>query len=282
MKLGRWELTTISGGRFRVDGGNMFAVVPKVLWTRKIVPDELNRIPEACNCLLLRDGERTILIETGYGSKLTEKQRKQHASEAGDPLVASLAKQGVTPEQVDTVILTHLHFDHAGGVTRKNDVGELVLTFPNATHIIQRGEWEIALADLPELKGVYSRENLSPLIGSDKLQLIDGDAEILPGLTTRVTGGHTEFHQIVVIEGGGDGAVFLGDICPSSWHLPTAWCIGYDLYQMQTRRTKRAILSECAEKNWWLLYDHDPEYAGSKVVAAASGEWSIADGVKAF
>lgn len=265
MKLGDWDVKTISGGRFRTDGGTMFGVVPKVLWTRKIIPDELNRIPQYNNCVLIRTGETNILIDTGYGSKLTAKQRKLHAAEEGFPLVDALARHDVSPEQIDAVVLSHLHFDHAGGLTKISDDGSLVPVFPKAEVIVQRGEWETAVSGWRELKGVYSRDNLDPIADSGRLRLIDGDVEMLPGIHSRVTGGHTEFHQAIVIEEGGTTAVYAGDACPTSWHLPLAWTTGYDLFQLQTRRAKLQLLSEIAENNWWLLFDHDPESAAARI-----------------
>jgi glyoxylase-like metal-dependent hydrolase (beta-lactamase superfamily II) len=277
MQLEDWSLHTISGGRFLTDGGAMFAVVPKPLWTRKVTPDPLNRIQQATHCLLIQTGEKNLLIDSGYGSKLSEKQRKLHGSEAGNPLGASLAEAGVSREQIDTVLLTHLHFDHAGGLTRKREDGTLELEFPNAEIIVQRGEWETARANWPELRGAYSRENLDPLADSDKLRLVEGDVEIIPGVRTIVTGGHTEFHQAIVIERAGETLVYLGDICPTHWHLPTAWCIGYDLFQLQTRRIKQKLLPEIATNNWWALFDHDPKYAAARLTLDERDEPAIGE-----
>jgi glyoxylase-like metal-dependent hydrolase (beta-lactamase superfamily II) len=277
MQLDDWTLRTISGGRFLTDGGTMFAVVPKPLWSRKVTPDPLNRIQQATNCLLVQTGEVNVLIDTGYGSKLTDKQRKLHGSEAGDPLESSLVAGGISRDQVHLVILTHLHFDHAGGLTRKHEDGTLELEFPNAEVIVQRGEWETARANRPELRGVYTEENLIPLADSDNLRLIDGDLDILPGIRVLVTGGHTEFHQAVVIEYAGETLVYLGDICPTHWHLPTAWCIGYDLFQLQTRRIKQQLLPEIARNGWWALFDHDPKYAAAKLTLDDRGETAIGE-----
>lgn len=277
MQVGDWHVQTISGGRFKVDGGTMFSVVPKPLWSRKVEADEFNRVDQATNCLLIRTGEKNILIDTGYGSKLSEKQRKFLAAEAGNPLEDSLSQVGVSREEIDLVILTHLHFDHAGGVTRYDAEGNLELEFPNAEYVVQQGEWNIANADWPELKNVYAPENFGLLADSSQLRLIEGDVEVLPGLRTLVTDGHTEFHQAIVIEHEREAFYYLADICPTTWNLPTAWCTGFDLNQLETRRAKRRILAEIAERDAWLLFDHDPELAAVKIVADDRGEFVVAD-----
>ena len=277
MQVDDWQLHTVSGGRFKVDGGTMFSVVPKPLWSRKVSADEQNRVDQAANCLLIRMGENNVLIDTGYGSKMSDKQRRFIDAEDGNPLEQSLAEQGVTPEEIDTVILTHLHFDHAGGVTRHNENGELELEFPNAEHVIQRGEWDVAHADWPELRNVYSIENFGLLADSSQLRLIEGDVEIAPGIRSLVTGGHTEFHQAIIIEQGYDAFYYLADICPTSWNLPTAWCTGFDLNQLETRRSKRKILEEIADRDAWLLFDHDPELVAVKIAADDRGEFVITE-----
>jgi glyoxylase-like metal-dependent hydrolase (beta-lactamase superfamily II) len=282
MKIGDWQLQTISGGRFKTDGGTMFAVVPKPLWSRKVEPDELNRIQEDTRCLLIQTGAQNILVDTGYGPKLSDKQRRLIVAEEGNPLERSLSAAGLSCDEIDLVILSHLHFDHAGGVTRFNVDSDLELQFPNARHIIQQGEWDTATADWPELKGVYPRENFDLLAGSPQLELVSGDVEILPGIRTIVTGGHTEFHQAIVIEQGGEAFYFLADICPSSRHLRTAWCIGYDLFQLQSRRIKRKLLAEIAERNAWLVFDHDAETAGAKVKPDGEGEFVVGERREGF
>ncbi|MDG2390037.1 MAG: MBL fold metallo-hydrolase [Planctomycetaceae bacterium] len=277
MQVDDWQLHTVSGGHFKVDGGTMFSVVPKPLWSRKATADELNRIDQATNCLLIRMGDKNLLIDTGYGSKMSDKQRRFIYAEAGNPLERSLAEQGVSREEIDTVVLTHLHFDHAGGVTRRNENGELKLEFPNAEHVIQQGEWNVANADWPELRGVYTSENYELLADSAQLRLIEGDVEIAPGVRCVVTGGHTEFHQAIVIEHGDEAFYHLADICPTSWNLPTAWCTGFDLNQLETRRSKRRLLQEISERDAWLLFDHDPELAAVKIVADDRGEFVVSD-----
>lgn len=265
MKLGSIELTTVSGGVCHLDAGTLYGVVPRVLWERKTPADEKNRIPQQTNCVLAQMDSRNVLIDTGYGSKLPEKQRKNLSSEPGDPLVRNLAEVGLSPEDIDMVVFSHLHFDHAGGATKINDAGEVVPAFPNAEYVAQRREWVIATSELPELRGAYPQENLWPLHASGQLRLIDGNVEILSGLRAIVTGGHTEGHQALVFESGDETAVFLGDICGTRAHLPVLWCMAYDTNLLQTRRIKADLLGEIADSNWLALLDHDPEYAAIRL-----------------
>ena len=260
----------------------MFGVVPRSLWSRVSPPDDANFIPQATNCLLVEMDDRMVLIDTGYGSKLTEKQRKIFRSEPGDPLVASLNAAGVSPEQIDTVILSHLHFDHAGGATRYDDQDELVPTFPNAEYVVQRREWMIATAELPELRGAYPLENLLPLEKAGRLRFIDGDVQILPGIHAVVTGGHTVGHQALIIESDGESAVFLADLCPTWRHLPTLWCMGYDVDLLQTRRKKPELLGQIADNGWLALSDHDPDHAAARLQRDKKRDFSVAEAIEAL
>ncbi len=263
MQLGQFQLTTVSGGKFRSDGGTIFGVVPKPLWSRCIDVDENNTIPQATNCVLIQTGLETILIDTGYGSKLAAKHRKLISAEEGDPLLKSLFEQGISADEVDCVVLSHLHFDHAGGSTRINETGEIVPTFPNAKYIAHRREWMTATAELPELAGAYPQENLLPLEAAGQLQLVDGNAEISPGVQLFVTGGHTEGHAVVKIESEGRTAIYLGDLCPSTRHFPSRWCMAYDVDLLETRRQKPEWLGLITENNWLALFDHDPDHAAA-------------------
>ena len=265
MQLGNFQLKTISGGRFRVDGGTMFSVVPKALWSKVFPADDQNNIPQATNCVLVQSGNRNVLIDTGYGSKMSDKQRKNFVAEDGDPLLASLQSAGISVEEIDTVILSHLHFDHAGGATRRTDDGQLELTFPKAEYIAQRREWVTATAGFPELQAAYPQDNLGPLEQAGQLRLIDGNVEIVPGIRSIVTGGHTEGHSALVIESEGETAVFLADICPTSRHLPASWCMSYDVDLLQVRRVKPELLGQIADNGWWALFDHDPDHAAAKL-----------------
>lgn len=282
MQLGDFEITTVSGGRFLIDGGTMFGVVPRVLWSRLMAPDDQHRIRQATNCVLVRTGGRRILIDTGYGSKLSEKQRRIFTSEAGDPLGESLAEAGCGYDEVDMVILSHLHFDHAGGVTRHDEGGGLVDAFPNAQYVVQRREWMNATAGYPELRGAYPQENLSPLQSTGRLRFLDGDEEIIPGIRSWVTGGHTEAHQALIIESGGETAVFLGDICPTSHHLPVLWNMSYDVNLLELRRAKARVLGMVADQGWWACFDHDPDVAAARLTRESRRDFAIADAVAAM
>ncbi len=280
MKLGQFELTTVSGGTYWIDGGAMFGVVPRPVWTRYLAPDDQNRILERTNCLLVRTGTTTILIDTGYGSKLTDKERARFATEEGAPLLASLGKAGVSPEDIDLVLLTHLHFDHAGGATSLDAQGRVVPTFPRARYLVQRQEWAAASAGYPELRAAYNLPDFAPLQAAGLLQLLDGNVEIVPGLRAWVTGGHTEGHQVFVLESAGQGAIYLGDLCPTFHHLPTLWCMAYDLELLKLRRIKPEVLGLIADRGWWALADHDPTQAAARLRRDDKRDFAVLEGYR--
>jgi glyoxylase-like metal-dependent hydrolase (beta-lactamase superfamily II) len=277
MELGEFRLQVVSGGRFRMDGGAMFGVVPKSLWSRHVQPDSENRIPQAANCLLVDTGRHKVLIDTGYGGKFSAKERDIYAAEEGSPLMDSLAQIGVAPEEIDTVILSHLHFDHAGGGTELAEDKHLRPTFPNAEYVVQRREWMLATADLPELRGTYPQENLGPLRDADCLRLIDGDVEIVPGIHAIVTGGHTPAHQSLLVESGGCTAVCLAELCPTQVHLPIRWGMAYDLDVVQLRRKKAELLGMIADRGWWAFFDHDCETTHVRLRRSKRRDFELAD-----
>jgi glyoxylase-like metal-dependent hydrolase (beta-lactamase superfamily II) len=277
MQLGNWQLEGISGGTFWLDGGVMFGVVPKTLWQHVARPDDQNRILCENRCILARDGQSTVLLDTGYGGKFGRLDRKFYVLEEGEPLLRNLAQKGVAVEDVDVVVFSHLHFDHAGGATRYDDRRRAVLTFPRARHIVGRIEWEDALAQAPELKTAYAMENLVPLKEAGIMEFVEDGGEIVPGLSARVTGGHTRGHLSLLFHSQGEVALYPGDICPSSVHLRRMWCLAYDLYPVETRRVKPQLLGEAADHNWWLLWNHDPLVAASRVLRDPRREFSICD-----
>jgi len=278
MQLGKWQLDTVSGGEFLLDAGVMYGVVPKTVWQKVTPADDLNRIPFAIHCVLARDGQQTVLIDTGYGSKLSPLDRTPHGIEPGDPIVESLATLGVTPQQIDAVVFTHLHWDHAGGATRWQEARRAVPTFANAVHYINRWEWEDATDGAPEFSGSYSAENLAPLLATGQVTLVDGETEVLPGLWTRVTGGHTRGHQALIFESEGQIALYPGDLCPVTTHMRRMWCAAYDYYPLETRRRKPELLGAAADQGWWVLWDHDPHIAVSRIERHRTREFVVAEG----
>jgi len=265
MRFGQFTVQVVSGGRLKMDGGTMFGVVPRAVWSRYVGPDAENLVPMATNCLLVDTGRNRVLIDAGCGGKLTEKQRALLAVESGSPLTDNLMSIGVAAADIDTVIMSHLHFDHAGGCTEFDAGGNLRPTFPRAAYVVQRGEWDLATADLPELRGAYPQENILPLRDAGCLRLIDGDVDIVPGIRSILTGGHSPAHQCLLIESGGAAAVYLGDLCPTAHHLPVRWGTSYDLDVLQLRRKKSALLAEIARHRWFAFFDHDPRVTHARL-----------------
>jgi glyoxylase-like metal-dependent hydrolase (beta-lactamase superfamily II) len=278
MRLGEWDLQTVSGGRFLLDAGVMYGVVPKAVWQTVTPPDELNRIPFAIHCLLARSKTHTVLIDTGHGNKMSPLDRNSHAVEPGTPLLDALARHGVSVDAISAVVFTHLHWDHAGGATSFDAARKPVPTFPNAVYYVNRLEWEDAVSGAPELSGSYSPENFEPFERSGQLVLVDDNVEIAPGLWTRVTGGHTRGHQALVFESEGETAIYLGDLCPAVSHVRRMWCAAYDLYPVETRRRKPELLGEAADRGWWVLWDHDPAVAISRLERHSKREFVTQDG----
>jgi glyoxylase-like metal-dependent hydrolase (beta-lactamase superfamily II) len=273
MQLGDWQLDTVNGGYFRLDGGVMFGVVPRVLWQNVVRPDDQNRIPCANHCVLARDGNRTVLIDTGYGGKHATLERKFYGMEPGEPLLESLTRLGVEPAEIDLVVFSHLHFDHVCGATRWGADGQRTLTFPRARHIVGRWEWEDAISGAPGLESTYPRDDIMPLYEAGQLHVVEDGQQIVPGLRASVTGGHTRGHLALVFESAGQTAIYLGDICPSTAHLRQMWHLAYDLYPLVTRQRKQQLLGEAADRRWWILWNHDPLVAVSRVVRDAKREF---------
>ena len=275
MHLGAWQLDTINGGRFRIDGGVLFGLVPKSLWGPIASPDAENRVLCGNHCVLARDGRHTVLIDTGCGTKYDPLQRKFYAMEDGNPLLEDLAALGVTAEDIDTVVFSHLHFDHAGGATQLDGRGQLVPTFPKARYLANRLEWEDATAGGPELQTAYSPNNLLPLAHSGRLVLVDGDAPLVPGLTACCTGGHTRGHMAVIFQSAGQTAFFIGDLCPTTAHIRRMWCTAYDIYPLETRRRKPELLDEAARQRWLVVWNHDPHVTAGYVAHHPNREFVV-------
>lgn len=254
--LGDLELVSLSDGQFALDGGAMFGVVPKVLWSRVAPADDRNRIRLGIRPLLVR-GAQTLLIDAGIGDKLDAKSANIFAVDRSVTLDRSLAAAGLTAADIDIVLATHLHFDHAGGFTVRGADGLVRPRFPNASYVIRRGEWEDAQHPHERNRASYAADDFAPIATSGQLTLVDDDAEIMPGVRTVRTGGHTAHHQFVRIESGGQTAVFMADLIPTTAHVPLAWIMGYDLYPMETLAFKRSFLAEAAALEYLVFFEHD-------------------------
>lgn len=277
MKFGEMELFVLSDCRLRLDGGAMFGVVPKALWSRKMPADERNRISLGTNCLLIRAAGKTLVVETGIGGKTDEKFNDIYAVERPQGLVQALAGQGVSSKDVDIVINTHLHFDHCGGNTERREDGEIAATFPNAEYVVQQGEYDHAQNPTDRDRASYLPENYEPLARSGQLQLVAGDTEIIPGVEVVRVPGHTEHQQCVRLRSGGRTAFFFADLVPTTAHLPFAWLMGYDLFPLTTLEQKKRWIPQAVEEGWLCLFAHDPEVPAAylsekngKVVAGAA------------
>ena len=256
MKLGDLEFHILTDGGLRLDGGAMFGVIPKPLWQKKIAPDERNRIRLSMNCLLIRTGGKTVLVETGAGEKWDAKGRDIYAIEGPPRLLDQLAQRGVGPEQVDFVINTHLHFDHCGWNTRiVND--RPVPTFRNATYVVQKGELDHAKNPTERDRASYMGPNFLPIEEAGQWRLVEGEQQILPGIRVAPAPGHNADMQCVILEGGGKCAIFLADLVPTTAHIPPAWIMGYDLYPMLTLENKKKWIAEIARQGWLALFCHD-------------------------
>ena len=260
MHFGEIEVRHIHGGVFWLDGGSMFGVVPKPLWEKKMPADERNRIPLAANSLLVRADGKNILVETGNGTKWDAKLRNIYGFADGNPYGDSLAKAGVKPEEIDVVINTHLHFDHAGGNTRVVN-GKLVPTFPNAKYVLQRTELEHAMRPTERDRASYYAHDFTPITEAGQWQFVDGDAEILPGISVVKIPGHNLQIQGVQIAGGGKTLMLVADLIPTRHHLPLPWIIAYDLYPLTTLETKRKWIAEIVRNGWMVAFGHDPDFS---------------------
>ncbi len=258
------RVRTVDAGRLKLDGGAMFGVVPKPLWTRQIAADERNRIPLAMRCLLVETGREVVLVDTGLGNKEDEKFQEIYGiRNAGRPtrLEDSLREAGVEPEDVDLIICTHLHFDHAGGSTTLCDDGAIRPSFSRARHLVRRGEWEFAHEVNERVRASYLPESFAPLAEAGVLEFVDEDVEVVPGITAVRTPGHTPYHQSVIVRAGGHTVFYPADLAPTSAHLRLPWIMGYDVEPLVTLESKRTWLTRAGAEHWHIVLCHDPKVA---------------------
>ncbi len=259
-----WNWTVLRAGTLRLDGGGMFGVVPRAIWSKLSTPDEANRIGLQTNCLLLRCGDRVVLVETGCGDKWSDKSRSIFAIEERT-VVDALGEQEIAPWDITDVIVTHLHFDHAGGLTKAED-GDAVPIFERATVHVQGREWDDAIANRSTMTGTYLRTHLDPI--ADRVSLLDGEQVILPGVRSWPMPGHTWGQQAVLIDTADGVVCFPGDVCPTRHHVGAPYSMGYDMLPYQNMLSKRLLLERAATESWTLVLDHDPDHAVFRVHAA--------------
>jgi len=253
--LGDFELTAISDGTYVADGGAFFGIIPKVMWEKKVKADALNRIAVSCNSVLVRTGKQTVLIETGIGNKLEEKRKK--IFETQEKLLENLSQTGVAPDQVDIVINSHLHFDHCGWNTVYQN-GSAVATFPKAKYYAPLGEWKHGSLQLERDRVSYLSANYDPLIQSGQMQLIDGNAEIIPGISVEVWPGHTRNMWAVFLRSAGKTACYISDLIPTTWHLDPVWAMAYDLFPLEVLENRKRYYARAIPEEWLTIFTHDP------------------------
>ncbi len=272
MKAGNIEITPIEYGRFKLDGGAMFGVVPKPLWERVASPDDENRIDMTTRGMLIRAGARKILVDTGIGDKMSEKLNRIYAVDFSRfSLENSLEQVGLSYQDITDVILTHLHFDHTGGSTRIDDDENIIPTFPNATYWLQRQQYDWALSPSDRDRASFMPVNYVPLYEKGCLELLEGERELFPGISVIPVHGHTFGQQLIKVADGSEAVLFCADLCPTAAHIPLPYIMGYDLQPLVTLEEKKNILPRVVEEEWTVFFEHDPNIIMAKVEKTDKG-----------
>ena len=260
MLIGRYALSSLENGRFRLDGGAMFGVVPKVLWNKSNPADERNRIELALRTLLIRDDEHCIMVDTGIGEKWDEKFTDIYGVDHSKfSLRNSLAAIGLSFNDVSDVIITHLHFDHVGGATLRDSDGSFKPTFPNATYYVQKKQYEWAVKPSEKDHASFVKETFVPLCDQGKLKLLEGEVELFPGILIKLSDGHTVAQQTVLVTDGEKTLYHPGDMIPTTSHVPLPFIMGYDNFPLITLEEKKSLLNRAASGNWIIFFEHDPK-----------------------
>ncbi len=256
MKLGHSEISLLSDGTFGLDGGQMFGVVPKELWQRRLPADERNRVRLGLTTLLVRTGKHNVLVETGIGDKFDAKHADIYNIRHSSRLPDELSSHGLGVSDINIVINTHLHFDHCGWNTRREG-RQTTPTFPRARYFVQRGEWEHAFHPTERDRASYIEEWFAP--AESQTEFVDGACEIVPGVRVELAPGHVRDLQCVWIESEGERALFISDLVPTHVHLPFSWIMAFDLYPMDTLASKKRLLPQLAEDRVLVVFPHDAE-----------------------
>ncbi len=272
MRIGDITVDVLDAGPMSLDGGAMFGVVPRVLWEKKTPPDTLNRIRLSMNVLLVRTAGVNLLLDTGAGDKEDARFREQYSLEAPS-LDTALTAHGLRRDDVHIVVNTHLHFDHAGGNTVRDAAGKLHPAFPNARYLVQRREYEDALAAHERNRASYFPENYAPLAASGQLELVEGEREVVPGVWTYPLPGHTMGLQGLFMDSRRERALYLTDCVPTSHHVPMPWIMAYDLHPVVTLETKKRVLPEAAKEGWTLFFEHDPAVRAARLEEGKPGHY---------
>jgi len=255
--LGDFELTVVNDGKYYLDGGAMFGVVPKPMWEKVLPADEQNRIHMAMNSLVIRTGDDTILVDTGAGNKLPDKTRK--IFDIQECLLERLGEASIAPDEITVVINTHLHFDHAGWNTRRRADGVVVPSFPRAKYYFQKGELAHAHVQHERDRVSYLTDNYDPLVANGQAILLEGAAEIVPGVRVELFPGHTDHHQVVIVESQGRTAAYVGDLIPSTAHLNPTWVMAYDLAPITSIENRKRYYQSAIPEGWLTVFTHEPQ-----------------------
>jgi len=276
MQLGELTLTSLNGGNFRLDGGAMHGVVPKTLWSKLVSCDERNRVSYSTRCLLVEGAGHRTLIETGNGDKFPAKLKDIYGIDHDRAVSDALREVGVLPDAIDTVVMTHLHFDHSGGTTRQTASGGVEPIFHNARHVVQEREWHDATHPHERNRASYLAENILPL--EPLLQRVEGETEVAPGITVLPTPGHTAGHQSVLIGRPGEQrALFLGDVVPTAVHTRLPYVMAYDLEPARTLETKRALFTRAIAERWIVVWGHDLDHVAGRLALDPEGQPVVAE-----
>ncbi|MEK7467928.1 MAG: MBL fold metallo-hydrolase [Planctomycetota bacterium] len=273
LSIGGWRIDSVETGRFWLDGGAMFGVVPWTMWSKLTAPDAKNRIELGMRAMLLRGHGRTVLVDCGAGGKWSPKMLDIYGIDyATASLERGLAAHGLTPAGVTDLLLTHLHFDHAGGLSKADPAGGLSLVFPKAKHWLQKSNLAWARSPHERERASYLPEHVNPVADAPGLELVDGPAEILPGLKLVCCDGHTFGQQLPLIEGPEGKLFYCADLVPTLNHLPVPWVMGYDLNALLSMKEKKDILDRAVKENWILFSEHDPRTAAARIALDEKGK----------